>query len=85
MSKLSFNFRYVAILSLACLTPAILATAQAQTSDIISTTTSPVSTAQGCLQMDDILELAGRRAPSVMIARASEEEASADIDQARSL
>lgn len=85
MSKLRLNFRYVAMLSLACLTPVILATAQAQTSDVVSTATSPISTVQGCLQMADVLELAGRRAPSVMIARASEEEASADIDQARSL
>jgi len=85
MSILRSNFRYVAVLSLVCLTPAVLATAQAQPSDVISTATSRVSTAQGCLQMDDVLDLAGRRAPSVMIARASEEEASADIDQARSL
>jgi len=85
MSKLRFNLRYMAVISLACLTPAILATAQSQTSDVISTAVPPTSTAQGCLKMDDVLELAGSRDPSVMIARASEEEASADIDQARSL
>jgi len=31
MSKLRFNLRYMAVISLACLTPAILATAQSQT------------------------------------------------------
>lgn len=85
MFKTSINIRRAVTTSLALLTPAFILTAQAQTSEIISTSTAPVSTAEGCLRLPDVLELAGRRDPSVLIARAGEDEADADIDQARSL
>lgn len=61
--------------------------AQAQTSDVITTT--PVSTSalstQGCLRLNDVFELAAERDPGVLIAQAGEQEADANIEEAKSL
>lgn len=87
MLKNSTNMCSALTASLAFLSPAFFGATQAhaQTSEIVSTAIAPVSTVEGCLRMPDVLELAGRRDPSVLIARAGEDEADADIDQARSL
>lgn len=77
--------RRAALTSLALLTPAFIMTAQAQSSKGISTITPIATSPEGCLRLTDVLELAGRRDPSVLIARAGEDGADADIDQARSL
>jgi len=85
---MSLNYTYMgraALASLALLTSAFAMTAQAQSSEIISTAGPTTAAPEGCLRLTDVLELAGRRDPSVLIARAGEDEADADIDQARSL
>jgi len=76
---MSLNYTYIgraALASLALLTSAFAMTARAQSSEIISTARPTTTATEGCLQLPDVLELAGRRDPSVLIARAGEDEAS---------